>query len=124
MRWEVLCTLCMPCVPTAAARGQCSCWQLGDGTAGCVNLALEGSVGKDTMPTVSLWAPWELSALCCWSRSGCSESKGREGFLMGVTWTCSVHVEPCVSMGEEFSAFPIQMLNSLRSDLAHSVKQE
>lgn len=43
---------------------------------------------------------------------------------MGVTWTCSVHVEPWVSMGEEFSAFPIQMLNSLRSDLAHSVKQE
>lgn len=83
------------------------------------------SFGKEIMSTVSLWAPWELSALCCWSGSGCGESKGREGFLREITWTCSVHVEPCVSMGEEgSSAFHVQMFNSLRSDLAHSVKQE
>lgn len=47
--------------------------------------------------------------------------KGSEDFLMEIMWTCPIHAEPCVSMGEErFPVFHVSKCNSLRSNLVHS----
>lgn len=80
------------------------------------------SVGKKfALSMASPRACWELISLCCWSGREWNELKGSKDFLMEIMWTCPIHAEPCVSVGEErFPVFHVSKCNSLRSNLVHS----